>query len=384
MKGSFLSRMKGWVGQATHAGQGIATDLSKRVGEAVHETGSADVNPLSDSTVHVHVAKSIAKSGLKKIRSFMKGTDKTGSETSTEKKQDDVRATGQAVGSGISHFLTGYAAGPLLYPKKAPFASVHPHVLKGMVDEATYGKEMGRRSQGFFKKHYGVHALKPAIALTASAMVGGYLKERLQAGYERAHMGKKASEGCEEVAAVAGEGGGETMRVSGNVTAPDWVKKERRRSSGHEKKAAGIFVYQRDPSEVKETKHPGKPKGPTKAFGTRMSPRHAIHKRDQEKAEDWMKGNAEFVELGDRPGLVESFQTIVGTEKEQVLTRRDAQKLLGERDRIKLLCKEQRHGAKKGQGECNPNTERDLLEVLDSVETILENPKVQAIQVVER
>lgn len=364
MKGSFLSKMRGWAAQATDFGKTRAVNLSQRYGKAVSETGVTDPN---DTSMHVHVAKSY----LKRVRDLMKGTDKTGSETEEQSRQDNVRSTGASIGTGVSHFLTGYAAGPWLHPPGGQRLTMNEFKNTGL--KAT------------FKKYWGKNAITPAVALTGAAMAGGYLKERIQAGYEHAHERKKhAHDGCEEIAAVNGEGGGETMRVSGNVTAPDWVKKERRRASGHEKKAAGIFVYQRDPSEVKETKHPGKPKGAAAAFGTRMSPRHALHKRDQEQAEGWMKGNAEFVELGDRPGIVKSFQTIVGTEKEQVLTRRDAQKLLGERDRIKLLCKEHRHGAKKGEVEYNPNTERDLLEVLDSVETILQNPKVQAIQVVER
>lgn len=388
MKGSFLSRMRGWAGQASDFGKARATGLSRRIGEAVQETGSSDPNPMVDTSIHVHVAKSY----LKKVRDMMKGTNKQAADDSAQEKKDKTRAQGQAIGSATTHFITGYAAAPLLYAHKDKPTLTHgvpsaafAKKTKSIGESLAQRFRSPKRIMSGIRKNYGTSALKPALALTGVALAGGYMKERIQAGYERAHAKKEASgDGCEEIAAVNGEGGGETMRVSGNVTAPDWVKEERRRSKEHEKKAAGIFVYQRDPSEVKETKHPGKPKGATASFGTRMSPRHAIHKRDQEQAEGWMKGNAEFVELGDRPGLAQSFQTIVGTEKEQVLNRRDAQKLLGERDRIKLLCKEHRHGAKKGEVEYNPNTERDLLEVLDSVETILQNPKVQAIQVVER
>lgn len=365
--------------------------------------------------------------------------------------QDDTRAKGQAIGSATTHFITGYAAAPLLYGHKAKPTLTHGTPSAGFAKKApSFAEGVAQRFRSpkrilsGIRKHYGASALKPAMALTGVALAGGYMKERLQAAYEHAHEPKTATHHMTDsvvgggavgagvgaaaglmtrsggefakrtlvgagVGAAAGglaglvrrkeqpkhaeemgsgggsapggaEGGGETMRVSRNVTAPDWVKKERRRS----KTASGIYVYQRDPREVKEEKHPGKPKGPAAVFGTRLSPRHALHRQKQEKAEGWMKENAEFIELGGREGLSQSLQTIVGLGKDPILTRNDAQKLLGERDRIKLLCKEHRHAAKKGELEHNPNTERDLLELLDSFETILQNPKAQAFQVVEK
>jgi hypothetical protein len=425
---------------------------------------------------------------------------KTAAETPAQAAQDEVRGRGAAIGTGISHFLTGYAAGPVLYGHGSSPISMHEIRTNPLKDT--------------FKKHWGTKALKPAFALTGAAMVGGYLKERIQAAYEHAHEkksehkmldtakggavsggmigagigllqpsptvlvgrtaigaalgaglgkarslvaqkaeektagikrvgrivdiaeklhdagkwrtaetiekgslarasakfnrrvakfpggakeyakqhsfhanlkklddgGKTAEMGMGSSAPGGAEGGGETMRVSGNVTAPDWVKKERRRSKTA---SAGIYVYQRDPREVDEEPHPGKPKGPAAAFGHRMSPKHSLHRKKKESAEGWMKSNAEFIELGTRPGLAETLQTIVGLEKDAVIPRADAHRLVKERDRIKLLCKEHARAGKKGEMKHNPNTERDLLELLDSVEMILENPKVQALQVVE-
>ncbi len=452
---------------------------------------------------------------------------KLAAETPESKHQDDVRARGQALGSATTHFITGYAAAPLLYAHKSKptlnhAAQAAASKAKGtdtLVGQAIhFGKGLQRRFRSpqrimsGLRKNYGASALKPALTLTGVALAGGYMKERLQAAYERSHQPKEAETkatdtprggaitggaigaavglmqpsktvllgntvlgaglgaglgklrgtvatkdepklaeaGCAEVAAVAGEGGGETMRVSGNVTSPDWVKKERRRSKtagikrvmritalteglraagkpataqqiegtsllrsmdkfqrrvgkhvdgarGYADKAnlhasirhmekgasSGIYVYQRDPNEVDEEKHPGKARGPTASFGTRMSPKHSLHRQKKEKAEGWMKENAEFIELGSRPGIAQSLQTIVGLEKDAVIPRADAHRLVKERDRIKLLCKEHARAGKKGEMKHNPNTERDLLELLDSVEMILENPKVQALQVVE-
>lgn len=476
-----LRRAGRWgVAKGTNAG----IDIGQRISKAVTDTGVVDPNPLVDSTLYTHVGKGVLRDAVKGVKGLVGGAEKTSAEHLHE---DEVRARGQALGSATTHFITGYAAAPLLYQHKAKPTLTHgrssPGVAEGLKAIGKGLKQRFRspaRALSGARKYYGAAALKPALTLTGVALAGGYMKERIQAGYERAHGVKTGADASGAISVSAPEGGGETMRVSTNVTGPNWEAEGRRRSrrvvnatvgnavggglaglvtgavsrkaggrgfaAKHllgatgvgalggaawgfgtqkylehaEKKAgeigsctgcgalthldeyagrvctgchdrrlnktasAGIYVYQRDPSEVKETEHPGRPKGPAAAFGTRMSPRHALHKLQSEKAEGWMKENAEFIELGERPGLSRSLQSIVGTDADAVLSRKDAQLLLGERDRIRLLCKEHRHAAKKGEIEYNPNTERDLLEVLEAVETVLQNPKVQALQIVER
>lgn len=417
-------------------------DVGERFTTAMTTHGTAD--PM-DSRVVASVGKSLIDSA----KNAIKGTEKTSEDAD---HASEVRARGQALGSAATHFVTGYAAAPLLYQHKEKPTLTHGKASPSLAEGVRgWAKSVGQRFRSpkrilsGARKYYGTSALKPALTLTGVALAGGYMKERIQAGYEKAHGVNKAAADASEAISAPAEGGGETMRVSRNVTSPDWASVGRRRSRrvvnatvgnavggglaglvtgavsrraggrgfaakhlagaagvgafggaawgfgtqkylDHAEKnaSAGIYVYQRHPGEVQETKHPGRPRGPAAAFGTRMSPRHALHKLHSEKSEGWMKNNAEFIELGERPGLARSLQTIVGTEGDQVLTRRDAQLMLGERDRIKLLCKEHRHAAKKGKIEHNPNTERDLLEVLEAVETVLQNPKVQALQIVER
>lgn len=119
----------------------------------------------------------------------------------TKEPDTKTRAIGAALGSGVSNFATGYALSPFVY------------------DQA---KHIRRPGTSWFSHYYGKKALKPAIALSAGALVGGAIKEHVQAMYERRQKAAHSSaHACGKCGRVSGDMRG---RLCGQCAFPNGVK----------------------------------------------------------------------------------------------------------------------------------------------------------------
>lgn len=314
------------------------------------------------------------------------------------------RALGAALGSGVSNLVTGTIAAPFLFASPERRFSL---------------KALRKAPVSHLKNIYGMDALGKGLALSGVAMLGGAIRESVQAGYEsrqkkangdilayyqelrrKARAGdpkaraalerRRAVEARREKRSAVGGGQyqnhGELLRVSAPVTAPIGVDKEPvRRRTRRVKKAEqfGIMVYQRDPGEIEESKRPNLPKTRlTRMFGSRMSGAHARHRHAERQGEDWMHENAEFVQVGRRPGLTDALRDVVGIERDQVLSRDDVARMVAERGQAKATAFERRRTKRRAKEHVHTHAPDDISEVMKTFEMLLENPSAKFFQVV--
>ena len=157
------------------------------------------------------------------------------------------------------------------------------------------------------------------------------------------------------------------------------------RSRGMTKKAGqfGIMVYQRDPHELPESKRPDAPKGRmARMYGAKMHPRHALHRRARRMEDEWMGENGEFVEIGNRPGVMDALQEVTGIEPDQVMSRQDVMKLVADKSKAKSDAFTSRRARRKSKQHVHTHAPGDVAEVMKVFEQLLENPSSKYFQVV--
>jgi hypothetical protein len=317
------------------------------------------------------------------------------------------RAVGAGLGSGFSNFMTGTLASPFLFSKTRRFSA----------------KKFRVRPMQHLKRIYGREALGSGVTLAGVSVLGGALKEKVQAAYEA--RSKKAS--------AAGSMGhsGDLLRVSAPVSARKGAgdKVERRRPKGtalqrfirsrggtktangdmmahyadlarrakagdkkaqasidrREKRSSkmGIMVYQRDPNELPETKRPPNATGRmARMFGNKVHPGHALHRRSQRNEDEWMSENGEFIEIGGRPGAIEAMQEVLGVKPDQVLTRQEVTALVAEKGQSKKDAFAIRRSRRKAKEHAYTHSPDDVSEILGVFGQLMENPQAKFFQVV--
>jgi hypothetical protein len=176
---------------------------------------------------------------------------------------------------------------------------------------------------------------------------------------------------------------GEVSRDVTSAQAMRWSDAWRRRHRVKQASQFGIMVYQRDPGELPESKRPPTPKGRVaRMFGAKMHPGHALHRRSQRNEDKWMGEHGEFVEVGQRPGLADALQEVVGIEPNQVLSRKDVMSMVGEKRKAKSDAYDRGRRQRKAKQHAHSHAPEDLSELFGVFEQLLENPSAKYFQVV--
>lgn len=359
-----------------------------------------------------------------------------------------TRAIGAALGSGVSNFVTGYALSPVLYQK---------------------GRPPRPKGKSWLAHHYHWRdALGPALALSGGSLIGGAIKEQVQAAYEK-RQEKKAGlaialpstldpdqltrlaaggistqppmdtrhpeeslplarqalisagiletvktailrPGMDDVPpggmllrrrdgttqVIADEGfypDNDRAAVDKGVITPKMFKSRshyRRYRAAHpsEKYAEasiGLMLYTRHPSEQPNEGKRRPIKGPAKLFGNRMNVHHVRREEKKGHQDEWMRQNAEYVDLGAKPGLAAVLQDVFGMREGVPVPRAQLVKALADKKKLQGDAVTRRRYAKlKGREDQGADSTHDTAQLAKDLELLIENPDVRYLELARR
>lgn len=369
-----------------------------------------------------------------------------------------TRAIGAALGSGVSNFVTGYALSPVLYQKSRP-----PRP----------------KGKSWLAHHYHWRdALGPALALSGGALIGGAIKEQVQAAYEKRqekkaglaaalpstldpdHLTRLAAGGIStqppmdtrhpeeslplarqalisagiiesvksaalKLAGTCGACGKDSdlrmgaclecaghvktrhafdeamyvatddrtgkawmARTHGDVVQPYWdgtgPTPEYYQSKAAES-SIGLMLYTRHPSEQPNEGKRRPIKGPAKLFGNRMNVHHVRREEKKGHQDEWMRQNAEYVDLGAKPGLAAVLQDVFGMREGVPVPRAQLVKALADKKKLQGDAVTRRRYAKlKGREDQGADSTHDTAQLAKDLELLIENPDVRYLELARR
>lgn len=310
------------------------------------------------------------------------------------KEPDDRRRTiGSAIGSGVSNIITGYAAAPHLFADKGREFSA---------------AALKKNPVGHLKRIYGGSALKKGLILAGVATVGGAIKEKVQAVYEKrkqasqeltcSKCGAAGSTGwktgwcgdCEDAQFRSKSAGfmdgfraemerqrSDPRRFMGDL---DGIRRFDLGDAQARWKTAGVsmMLYRRHPGELGKEPPRKAVKGPAKIFGSRFNIHEVRRGMHRKKEDDWMRQHAEALDLGDRPGLAANLQESFGMREGSVVPRAGLKKMMREKDTARSESVTRRRFAKaKGRPELGADSRHDAGAFIKDLGALLENPDLR-------
>lgn len=376
-----------------------------------------------------------------------------------------TRAIGAALGSGVSNFVTGYALSPVLYQK---------------------GRPPRPKGKSWLAHHYHWRdALGPALALSGGSLIGGAIKEQVQAAYEK-RQEKKAGlavalpstldpdqltrlaaggistqppmdtrhpeeslplarqalisagiletvkradtkeAGLREMGAGFLRKGRLGMHRHGQKLERAVLRARRAPSAAeamslmntalpssigvlrsapfllagnaltgrpirylpgvkHAEASIGLMLYTRHPSEQPNEGKRRPIKGPAKLFGNRMNVHHVRREEKKGHQDEWMRQNAEYVDLGAKPGLAAVLQDVFGMREGVPVPRAQLVKALADKKKLQGDAVTRRRYAKlKGREDQGADSTHDTAQLAKDLELLIENPDVRYLELARR
>jgi len=157
-----------------------------------------------------------------------------------------------------------------------------------------------------------------------------------------------------------------------------------RKSAESRKKATGLLLYTNNPSERPSAPSPKPTKGFAKHFGGRFNPSVSRHRHAERTADEWMRGSAEYVDIGMRPNLTQAAREVLQIEPGKPFSRADALRMLQARkEHGQNAVTRRRAGVLKGMEEGQDSPE-EVRELLTALETATRHPRVRYIELTEK